>query len=409
MSSVAQPKHADVLAKLAEESKGGGHPLRLAILISHPIQYFVPVFRALAAREDIDLIVIFHSRVGVDEYFDEGFGRRVRWDIPLLDGYRHVFLSRSKRIGGLKWSVLATLARARLDVLVMHGYSQPTNVLALFLCKILGIEVLLRGDSNSQIANSTQSPVKRWMKQRLIGVCDGYLAIGSDNREYYLQHGARPEEIFHVPFCVDNQNFALPPGRREASRASLREQWRVDERDVVLLFASKMTPRKRACDLLEAFMMIGETHRAWLVFAGDGDEELLLRSRASEAASKRVLFIGFKNQSELPGVYAACDIFILPSSAEPWGLVVNEVMAAGLPVIVTDEVGAGRDLVAGQDTGIVYPCGDLLALAQALQDLITHPSLRRRMGRKARQVIAAWDVSVCADTMAQAASITSRR
>ena len=178
-----------------------------------------------------------------------------------------------------------------------------------------------------------------------------------------------------------------------------------------MLFLSKLTAKKRADDLIRAFAVIERQFaNARLVIAGSGAQAEQLRNLAADLNLERLVFVGFHNQSELPGLYAACDVFVLPSANEPWGLVVNEAMAAGLPVIVSDEVGAAPDLVEGKGTGIVFPCGNVTALAQALATLIASLDLRKRLGVAASRLIDDWDVSVCAkDIGAAVHAVAARR
>lgn len=374
-----------------------GRRLKLGILVSHPIQYFVPVYRELAKRDDIDLTVIYRTRVGVDEYYDPGFGKTISWDLPLLEGYRSVFLSEKTNLRGLEPSVAIMLWRYRFDVLVVHGYNYATNLLGVAVAKLAGTKVLLRGDTRLQNKHLISPLYKRWGKRRLLALFDGFLAIGRLNHDYYQAHGIKEEFITFAPFCVDNSVFSLSASEASGRRGVVRCEFGIPEDAIVVLYASKLTKRKRAHDLVTAFALAAEEcSRAWLVIAGDGEQASNLKGLVRDSGIERIRFVGFLNQSALPGLYAAADFFVLPSEEEPWGLIVNEVMAAGLPVIVSDQVGAAADLVEGRSTGIVYPCGDIGALRSALESLLKSPELRKTMGTNARKLIRSWDVDACA-------------
>jgi len=365
--------------------------VKLGILVSHPIQYLVPVYRALAQVPGLDLTVVYHARRGLDAYFDEGFKQTVKWDIPLLDGYKSDFLSSKDVQIRFAPGILSELWRRRFDVLIVHGYNQPTNVVGIMTAKALGTRVMLRGDTRIQRRHGS---AKNVLKRLLFKALDGFLTVGTLNREYYSALGVGPDRLFHAPFCVANATFAIEPGDREVRRRRWREQFGVPQESVVALFAAKLSAYKRPGDLLEAFSRIRQLYpTAWLVVAGSGAEEEILRATAGD----RVRFVGFQNQSVLPDLYAASDCFILPSDEEPWGLVINEVMAAGLPVIVSDGVGAAPDLVDGKGTGLIYPCGNVSALSEALDRLIRDVRLRSEMGERARQLIREWDVDVCVE------------
>lgn len=399
--------------RAATDSRAGKpadpRPIRLGILVSHPIQYFVPVYRELATDPRVDLTVIYRTRVGVDAYHDPGFGQTLKWDIPLLEGYRSEFLSAKTALTGFEPKVVATLLRHRFDVLILHGYDRLTNLMALAVAKIMGTRVIIRGDTRLQ-RHHIQAPfAKRAFKTMLFKLFDGFLAIGSLNRAYYAALGGAPDRIFFAPFCVDNAAFALGDDQRQLQRQRYRAANGLPDASVVVLYASKFSKRKRPGDLISAFARISQQFpEAWLVIAGSGEEESALRARVAEFGLERVRFVGFQNQSALPALYAASDIFVLPSDEEPWGLVINEVMAAGLPVIVSDEVGAAPDLVSGAGTGIVYPIGDVEALSKALASLLQSEKLRLDMGAKGRELIRDWGVSACVQgTVTAAVSVMS--
>lgn len=380
----------------AEVVADRGRRVKVGLLVSHPIQYFVPVYRELARTPGIDLTVIYRTRMGVEPYHDRGFDRVVKWDVPLTDGYRHCFLSEKKALDGFEAGIVGTVIRSRFDVLVVHGYDQLTNLVAILVAKLAGTRVVIRGDTRLQRHHLAAPAWKRVLKRMLFKVFDGFLTIGTLNREYYAHFGAKSERLFFAPFCVDNSAFALAGRDRERARRQCRTALGVSEDAVVVLFASKLIARKRAADLIQAFAELEQRRPcAWLVIAGAGDEEVALKALATSMDLQRVRFAGFQNQSALPSLYAASDVFVLPSEAEPWGLVLNEVMAAGLPVVVSDEVGAYPDLVARRGTGAVYPCGDLAALSSALDSLLQSEQKRCEMGRRAEALIGEWDVKAC--------------
>lgn len=376
--------------------------LRLAVLVSHPIQYFVPLFRLLAQRQDLDFTVLYHTRMGTVPYRDEQFGRDVQWDVPLLDGYAHCFLSDRVVYGGFQWRVLGSLMHVRPDVLIVHGYNSQTNFLAMLVSRMLGIRVLMRGDTRAQAAHV--STLKRLVKRGILSLCDGAIAVGSANRDYYRSLGMSEDRIFFAPFSVDNAAFALPSDDRDAARSAIRRHLGVVADALFVVFAAKLIRRKRASDLIHAFARVCDRFpSAHVVIVGSGEAEASLKRQASEIGKGRVHFLGFQNQSQLPQIFAASDVFVLPSQDEPWGLVVNEAMASGLPVIVSDEVGAAPDLVATTGAGMVYPCGDIDALARCLDTIFGNEVLRGTMAARSRALIQEWDITCTADAIFAAA------
>jgi glycosyltransferase involved in cell wall biosynthesis len=375
-------------------------PYRVACLVSHPIQYQAPLFRYLAARPGIDLTVFFLSDLSIHSYRDSGFGVPVKWDVPLLDGYRHDFLPRLGSGNGLSfwrpWTfgLRARLRRGRFDALWVHGWAHRGCIAGIAAAKSLGIPVLLRGESNllGETDDALKLGLKRIAMPALLRTIDGLLAIGRLNREYYLHYGVEAGRIFSMPYAVDNEFFRTAAEQARPHRERLRAELGLHPGRAVILFASKMQPHKRAGDLIEAYARMssggGAKPAACLVFAGDGEERARLERRARSLKWESIRFIGFRNQSELPALYDLCDVFVLPSEREPWGLVINEAMNAGKPVIVSDRVGAGPDLVEDGVNGFIFPARDVAALANRLQRMIENPDARAAMGRRAIEKVA---------------------
>lgn len=376
---------------------------RVACLTSHPIQYQVPLFRKLAELPSIDLTVLFLSDLSVRGYRDPGFGVDLRWDVPLLDGYRYEFLPALGRRDRLSfWRPLSYglgrfLRAGRFDALWVHGYAHQVCWRAIVAAKKAGIKVLMRGESHR--LSETRHPLKRWAKRQLLGWLfrrvDGFLAIGTLNREYYIHYGVPEDKIFPMPYAVDNEFFRDKAEKARACREALRAELGLQPGRPIVLYASKLQRRKRPDDLLEAYIRLSpdgiREPRPYLVVVGDGEERWRLEERVRGLGWQSVRFLGFQNQSELPRYYDLCDVFVLPSEREPWGLVVNEVMNAGKPVIVSDQVGCGPDLVYDGVNGFMFPVGDIGALADRLRFLTAHPDVASRMGQESLRIIERWD------------------
>jgi glycosyltransferase involved in cell wall biosynthesis len=157
-----------------------------------------------------------------------------------------------------------------------------------------------------------------------------------------------------------------------------------------VLFCAKLQPWKRPLDLLQSFAsaQVTDSH---LVFAGDGPLRQDLEAQAKALGlANRVHFLGFKNQSQLPAVYSASDLLVLPSEYDAFGVVVNEAMLCGCAVAVSDRVGSGRDLISSGENGFIFPCGDRDALAAILRDALNDQKQLRRMGANARRRMETW-------------------
>lgn len=373
------------------------NPVRLAILTTHPIQYASPLFRRLAREPDIGLTVLYASDISLRDHADPGFGRRIAWDVPLLEGYASEFLPAWGGTGEVTFwrpfsrGLARRLRKERFDWLMVHGYSRPVHWLAILLARARGVRVLVRDEATA--VSRRRGPFKRALKRLFFAalgrLADGFLAIGTLNKAYYEQQGIASAKIFLTPYAVDNEFFRKADPERAAR---LRQDLGIPATAPVILYASKLQHRKHADHLLDAFLRLRLRtlpRDAHLVLAGDG--ELLPRLRAMAKDVPEVHFLGFKSQHELSDCYAMCDVFVLPSSFETWGLVVNEAMNLGKAVVVSDQVGCGPDLVRHGVNGFVFPVGDIEALTGHLEAICRDPALSRRMGEASLKIISEWD------------------
>ena len=396
-------------------------PVRLAIFTSHPIQYQAPLFRALARTERVHPTVYFGSRHGLDESLDVGFGTSFRWDVPLLDGYDHLFLTNvagrpnvSAFRGVQLADAQATLAEGKHDALLVLGWQTAAHVQMARAANALGLPLILRGESTleREPAAGVRAMARRalWLPARAqiyrsaFSHVAAFLVIGSRNRAYYRSFGVPDEKMFWAPYGVDNDWFTLAEPERSAARARVRAQIGVDDETVVFASSAKLIERKRPFDLVEAVACVRKNGRdAHALFIGDGEERGAIEQRAAEQGiADHVSIAGFINQAELPAWYAASDALVLPSdSRETWGLVVNEAMAACLPVVVSDAAGCSPDLVRSGENGFTYPCGNVAALADRIDDLISlGPVGRARFGKRSRELVREFGVEAVAATIA---------
>jgi glycosyltransferase involved in cell wall biosynthesis len=394
--------------------------VRLAYLVSHPIQYQAPLLRRIAQEPDIDLTVFFGSDMSVRGYRDEGFGVRVQWDVPLLEGYRHVFLPKLRDGDApgvatpLNHGILSGLrgrnreqgggAQANaFDVLWVHGYATVNALQGMIAAKALRIPVLLRADS--WLRDRGRSRLKLGLKRAcfavLGGMVDAVLPIGTLNAEYWRHYFGEQFPQFAMPYAVDNRYFAERAYAARTRRAELLAELGLDPARPVILFASKLQERKQCDQLIEAYARLlrrndrrnvrrdDGVRDAYLVIVGDGEQRAALERQAALTGLDGIRFCGFRNQSELPRFFDLATVFVQPSRDEPWGLVVNEAMNARRAVVVSDEVGCAPDLIEDGVNGCVYRAGDMDALADALQRLLA-PGVAKAMGGRAFERIARW-------------------
>jgi glycosyltransferase involved in cell wall biosynthesis len=375
--------------------------IRLAYLVSHPIQYQASLLRAIAADPDFDLKVFFCSDLSVRAHVDPGFGRPIAWDVPLLDGYTHEFLpafgarDRLSFWRPFSYGLAERLKRGRFEVLWVHGYARWTNWMAMASAKRLGIKVLVRDEPwlDSAVRGAPKRLLKHVFFWLLRQICDGFLVIGSLNRTYYLSEGIPEGRTFLVPYAVDNAHFQAHALQASRERESLRASLGLEPAHPVILYASKFEARKRPDDLLEAYLKIARDpalRQPCLIYIGDGALRPVIEARVRASGLDSIRLLGFKNQTELPAYFDLCDVFVLPSLREPWGLVVNEAMNAGRAIIVSDQVGAGADLVREGENGAIFRAGDVDDLARALRGVLADPVRCAAMGRCSVEMIERW-------------------
>lgn len=362
---------------------------KLIIITTHPIQYQVPLWQALAQDGRVPFEVWFLTRHGLDQSHDVDFAKTFAWDIDLLSGYEYRFLQTARKASPASfWRCrLTERLRDRLrDVSAKFVWIQGWQVAAYWQAvleaKAIGAQVWLRAESNDLSRSSRwKRPLKRVVLAELFRRVDAALYIGSANRRLYEHYGLPPNRVHPAPYAVDNARFTLQAAALRGERVMLRKRWGIPQRAFCILFCGKFIGKKRPMDLVQAASMLrrklGPEQVVHLLFVGSGELEAPLRAACQvvEAHSKvnsadprpPATFAGFLNQREISRAYVAADCLVLPSDAgETWGLVVNEALASGLPCVVSDACGCAEDLVPAVDPRLVYPCGDVWALVNAL-------------------------------------------
>lgn len=383
--------------------------MKLAIVSTHPIQYYAPVFRALTQQGDIDVRVFYTwSQSDSSAKFDPGFGTEVNWDIPLLEGYAHQFVPNVARrpglhhFGGLHTPSLASAIEGwKADAVLVYTWNSRAHLQALRHFKGR-CPVLFRGDS-------TLLDRRSWWRARMRHVVltwvyshvDVAIAVGTANRDYFAWCGIPPDRIAMAPHSVDTVRF----GGDLENHASTALQWRqelgIGSDAVAILFAGKFQSKKNPHLLIDAFAALEDGPH--LVFVGNGELESELKNRC--LALRRVHFMPFQNQSLMPAVYRLGDVFVLPSQGpeETWGLAMNEAMASGRPVIASSMAGGAVDLVQSGENGWIFESGNRFALEELLRQAVGHGREGlQAMGNSAQTSSVRWSTQNSAQLIAKA-------
>lgn len=385
-------------------------PRHLGILVTHPVQYFSPLFRQLAAEPGIDLAVYYAHRPTPAEQ-GAGFGVAFEWDVDLLGGYDAHFLrnisaspSAEGFVGYDTPEVAEIIARERFDSFLVMGWHAKSYWQAMRAGWASGTPMLVRGDS--QLGPGRRS-LRAWARlashRQFIPRFAACLAVGERSEAYFRFYGAR--RVVRSPHFVDNERFAH--GAALTDVASLRREWGVAEGALVIAFVGKLVPKKRPLDVIEAVAASGRRD-VHLVFVGDGELREVLREAAAKLRLP-VTFAGFYNQSTLPCAYAAMDVLVLPSDVrETWGLVVNEAMACGRTALVSSAAGCVPDLVHDGETGFTFAVGDVRGLAARILALAADRLLPARLGERARALIGRYSVKEAANGVLEAVGLAAR-
>ena len=382
---------------------------RLAVVLSHPVQYYSPWFRWLRAHTALEFRVYYLWEFGVKKLRDPQFGTAFKWDVDLLAGYDSEFVpNRASDPGthhfrGLDNPTLtARLAAWQPTAVLLFGYNWLSHQRALWWARRRGVPVLFRGDSHL-LGRGLPAQPGRLLLRFLYRQFAATTYVGVANRDYFRALGVPDHRLFFAPHSVDHSHFDPADSGTQQTAAAIRAELGLTGRRVVL-FAGKFHDGKQPVALLQAFLDVS-TARDALVFVGDGADRPQLEALARTRPDALVRFLPFTNQSEMPARYLLADIFALPSRGhyETWGLAVNEAMHLGVPCLVSDLVGCQQDLVHPGETGWVFPAGDLSALSTTLRAaMATPPEEMIRLRRNVAAIIQGYTYEKTAAGLLQA-------
>jgi glycosyltransferase involved in cell wall biosynthesis len=379
---------------------GSSMKTRLAVFLTHPVQYFAPLWRHLARVPGLDLAVTYMTDASVRATIDPGFGVPVAWDLPLLSGYCSRVVHPGAELttsGALRVSAPERLlADTRCDWILVHGYTHPFERQLVRAARSANVKVLMRGEfsdatGRNPVRNAVREMYLRWFYVRV----DAFCSIGQDARAHLGKRRVPATRIFDSPYSVDNALFEHQ--RVENARAESRQRLGLPEDSFVIVFSGKLIPRKDPLLILKALRRLPSIDKIALIFIGDGPLREQVFRQGHSLLDRRLIMPGFINQTGLGQYYSAGDVLILPSRYETWGLVVNEAMQFGLPVVASDRVGCRRDLIVEAETGFVFHAGDAGALAGAIAGLLADRERCARMGELARRHIRAFSIEASAN------------
>ena len=364
---------------------------RLAIITTHPIQYNAPLFAMLDARGKIEIKVFYTWGEDVlQNKYDPGFDKSIEWDIPLLDGYEYVFIDNiatspgSHHYKGINNPTLIKEIKLwGANALLVYGWNFKSHLAAIrFFNK--KIPVFFRGDSTLLDEKiGMKQLLRRIVLKYIYSYIDKALYAGIANKEYFKAMGLKEKQLVFMPHAIDNNRFAVNEKYKNEAKL-LKAKLGVEKGALIFLFAGKLDHNKNVALLIKAFIGIN-TKDHYLLIVGDGVKEKELKDLSKH--HHNIIFLNFQNQQQMPVIYTAADIFVLPSKSETWGLCINEAMAAGKPIIASNTIGGTFDLIKINKNGFVFNCDDVNDLIKTLNYFKNNLDAVSLMGKVSLEII----------------------
>jgi glycosyltransferase involved in cell wall biosynthesis len=365
---------------------------RLAIVVSHPIQYYVPLYRSLSRRDDVVVKVFFTWHAGASAQHDPGFGKEYRWDIPLTDGYDYELVANtarrpgSDRFFGIRTPrLIERIMSWKPDAVHVTGYAYVSHLSVMRALHSRSVPVIFRGDSHLLDSETPwRAFLKRVFLRHIYGWTDACLYVGKNNYEYCRAMSVPVEKLFYCPHSIEVSRFSEPNEELEEKAAKWRGELGIKPSNKVLLYAGKFEERKQPIELMKAMERL-ESSNILLVMVGDGEIGEEVRGLAASNVA-RFLVLPFQNQSKMPLVYRLADVVLLPSAyRETWGLCLNEAMACGRRVLASDKVGGAVDLIQSVKDGAIFASGDWNDFGEKAMMLCGSPVDTKHLRQQARQ------------------------
>lgn len=375
---------------------------RVLLISAQPIQNAASL-KLMATHPQLEVMVAYCSLPETKNLHQTSlqqspeFITQAAFDIPLLEGYPWTYLpnrspipSLTKSYGLINPDVIKLVSQ--FDCCVIYGHNFVSFWMAIAAAKLLKKPLFLTTDATylePPTGYNWKIPIKQKILPTLYNQIADAVLVPSTATKLFLQSlGVEEKQIFLTPYVVDNDEITVTA--KNTNRAQLRQSWNIPLDATVAVFCAKFIPRKRPQDAIQAFAL-ANVPNSYLIMVGEGPVGEELKAEVQQLGiSDRVRFVGIVKYSRLPEVYAASDILVFPSEHEPYGLPVNEAMICGIPVIVSDRIGARHDLVESGKTGFIYPCGNIQTLAELFTKTLTNPTLLKHMGEHAQIRMKTW-------------------
>ena len=385
--------------------------MNVLFFISHPIQYFTPLYKKLAEEmPNREVKVYFLSDETLKPVMDKDFGARFAWDIPLLQGYSYKFVPndapRASIFNGfwglMNFRLIKILKEEKPSWIVVPGWQFFSYVLLLLIGPYFGHQICLRTETPLKHESHKKTLAHRlrvlFMRHVVFPRVSKFLYIGKENKAFYQSYGVPEEKLVFTPYAVDNERFRSAYVDYKEKKNILWKELGIPENGVIFLTTGKYIEKKNPLDVIKAFALV-QCPEKHLVMVGEGHLRAEMEALI-QANNLPVLLTGFINQTEITKYYAAADVFIMASGiGETWGLSVNEAMNYALPVIAYEQTGCAADLVLHGQNGFIVPNNDIKQLAARMQEAGADKDWREKAGMLSGELIKKYDYNVVVEEM----------
>ena len=385
----------------------------MLFILSHPIQYISPLLKHLASKTEIE--VCYYSDISVKGGLDKGFGKEIKWDVPLLEGYRFVFVKNWRKnqsmdtrfLNAFNPGIIGELRKSKSKIVVINSWAYATDWLVLIFAPLFGKKIWLRTENpiNKELNKST---FIRFFKKILLKhilfrfVIDKFLFIGTRNKKFYEYYGVTDESRFvFTPYCVDNNSMNTKYLELKQEKDKIRKKLGIPSDKKIILFTGKYIIQKQPLDLLKAFQLLPNDEFA-LIMVGEGELRSPMQQFIETHKLSGVMLTGFVNQSEIWEYYIAADVFVMCSNSETWGLSVNEAMNFHLPVVVSEASGCSADLVKSGKNGFVFKEGNIEELAATIKKATDNKDINSEMGEASASIIQDYTIDIVSNNILKA-------
>ncbi len=384
---------------------------RLIYFQSHPIQYFVPMYKAL--NNYFDLHVYYFSDCTIKGLPDKGFGTTLQWDTPLLDGYSSGFIknySWHKSVNNhfldlLNPGLIKILKHDNADIVLVNGWRYFSVLLTIVIAKILGKKVWLSSENPYFLEREKNAYLLQIKKMVLSGflfpLIDKFIFIGTESKAFFKFYGVPDSKLIFAPYSVDNEFFNKQFLKYKNSKTELKKQFSLLENYKVILFIGKFIPVKDPLLLLQTYQKLNNEN-VYLIMVGEGALRREMEDYIAKYTLRNVILTGFINQSEISKYYAIADMLVVSSESETWGLAINEAMNFGLPILASDRVASAKDLIKEGINGSLFSYGDAVALAEKISYYLLNPELTNKAKSYSLQRINDYSVFKIAENLYEA-------